>query len=626
MVIDWKLAVRQVRARPGWALAIILVLALGIGANTAMFSGFEAWVLRPLDFDDPEELVSLSETLPRAGRDQISVSPENLGDWMERQTSFEGIGALRGGQMNLNDEAEPARLEGTRISASLFPLLGKEPVIGRNFTEAEDLPGQPAPVVLISDRLWKDRFDSDPDIVGRTLRLDGAVREIVGVMEPHFAFPSWADVWIPLGLDTDDGARAERWLNVVARLRDGVTLESADAELKTIAASLAGEYPDANRDYSASAISLRRQFVPPVIEVALTASLASGIFVLLVICANVASLILARAAARSRETAVRAALGASRSRLVRQNLIEGILLAIPAGLLGAGIGVLGMRSMLSYIPIDPPYLFRMEFSEAAGVYTLLVAILAGAVCGLAPVIRSSGARMFDGLKGGGREGAGKETTRFRSGLMVAELALSTSLLIGALLMVKSFVAAQAVEPGFRSEGVVTTEISLRGYGDDEPSEWVALGERLATTLASTAGVDAVGLTSHLPAGQSYRIQGIVPQDRPREPGEDVQTTVHAVLGDYFDSMGMRVTAGRDFTALEKRGGGDVAIVSAGLAESLWSDGDALGRRIQAARDDDAPWLTVVGIVNDIDTGRDMVTFADVPPRSTLCALWSISYD
>ena len=446
------------------------------------------------------------------------------------------------------------------------------------------------------------------------MRLDGTVREIVGVMEPVFAFPAWSDVWTPLGVDVhegDDGARGSRRLSVVARLRESVSLEAADAELATIAESLAEQYPEANRGYSASVISLREEFVPPVIEVAVTASLASGIFVLLVICANVASLILARAAARSRETAVRAALGASRLRLVRQNIIEGILLAIPAGVLGAAIGAFGVRAMLSYVPVDPPYLFRMEFSEEAGVYTLVVSLLAGAVCGLAPVFRSSGVRLFEGLKSGGREAGGKEATRFRSGLIVSELALSTSLLIGALLMLKSFIVLQAIEPGFRTHGVVTTELSLRGVSADTASEWVALGERLATTIASKARVETVGLTSHLPAGQRYRRWGLVPRDRPQELGEDVQAAVHAVLGDYFGAMGMPVAAGRDFTDLEKRGGADLAIVSRALAVSLWGDADPLGRHLRD-RADDARWLTVIGVVGDVDIGRDMVSFGDIP--------------
>ncbi len=612
MIQDIQIGLRQIRARPGWAVAIILVLAIGIGANTAMFSGFEAWVLRPLDFDDPEGLVSLNESQPRLGRDRLSVSPRNLGDWIERQSSFEAVAAFRNDQMNLNDEEEPARLEGTRVSAALFPLLGKSPVQGRNFAETEDRPGQAAAIALISDRMWRERFESDPDIVGRTIRLDGIVREIVGVMEPYFAFPEWSDVWIPLGLDVDDGERSSRWLRVVARRREGVSLEAANAELATIAASLAEQYPEANRGYSAKAISLREEFVPPVIEVALTASLASGIFVLLVICANVASLILARAAARSRETAVRAALGASRYRLVRQNVVEGILLAIPAGLLGAYIGLLGVRSMLSYVPVDPPYLFRMGFSEQAGVYTLLVSLVAGAVCGLAPVFRSSGMRLFEGLKSGGREGGGREATRFRSGLIVTELALSTALLVGALLMIKSFIAMQAIEPGFRTKGVVTTELSLGGEGGDATDDWVALGERLATTIETKAGVETVGLTSHLPAGQSFRTWGLVPQDRPQEPGEDVQATLYSVLGDYFGAMGMAVTAGRDFTDLEKRAGADVVIVSRGLSKSLWGDADPLGRSLREAGTEDAPWLTVVGVVGDVDVGRDMVSFGNIP--------------
>ena len=615
MIQDIRLGLRHLIKRPGWALAIILVLAIGIGANTAMFSGFEAWVLRPLDFEGPERLVSLNESQPELGRHRVSVSHRNLGDWIERQRSFVGIGWFQTLQMNLNDEAEPARLDGTRISASLFPLLGKKPFLGRNFNEAEDLPGAASPVVLISHRLWRERFGGDPDVVGRTLRLDGTVREILGVMEPHFAFPAWSDVWIPMGLDVRAGPRGLHWLSVVARLGDGVSVQAASAELSSIAGELAEEYPDTNRGYSANAISLREDFVPPVIEVALAASLSSAIFVLLVICANVASLMLARASARSRETAVRAALGASRLSLARQNIVEGLLLAIPAGLLGAGIGVLGVRSTLAYVPVDPPYLFRMGFSGKAGVYTLIVSIAAGAASGLAPVLRNSGVRLHDALKSGGREAGGREATRFRSALVVGELALSTALLIGALLMVKSFVTLQAVQPGFRTRGVLTAQLSLRGAGGDEAAAWVRSAERLTGRLASQPGVDAVGMSSHTPAGQGYRVWGLEAKDHPRppgEPGEDVHASVYATLGDYFGALAIPVIAGRDFTEVEKRGGGDVAIVSAGLAASLWGRADPLGRLVRATSFDNAPWLRVVGVVGDVDVGRDMVNVGDVP--------------
>ena len=428
---DVRFALRHFSKRPLWTAMIVAVLALGIGANTAMYTGYDAWVMRPLDFHQPERLVALHETQPTLDRSG-GVSARDLGDWLERQQSFEAVGAFGRTRVNLGDEYAPVRLDGTRVSASLFPMLGKAPVLGRGFTEQDDLPGQPGLVALISHQLWERRFGSDPQVVGRTVRLDGRPHEIVGVMEPGFLFPEWAEVWTPLGLDVDAGDRGDRRIDVFARLRSGSSPGSASAELEAIAAGLARQYPETNEGWSAAAVPLRDDMVPPVITTALTASLASGILVLLVLCANVASLILAQATARMRATAVRTALGADRWRLMRQSVTEGVLLALPAGALGAVVAVLGVRWTLSWVPVDPPYLFAMTgLNATGGFYTLLVSLLAGVACGLVPVARSSGVSVVNILKSGGTT-SGRRRARFGNTLVIGELALSTTLLIGRL--------------------------------------------------------------------------------------------------------------------------------------------------------------------------------------------------
>ena len=610
---DIRIALRQIVHRPVWSLAIIIVLAVGIGANAAMFSSFEAWVLRPLDFADPERLVSVSASQPSLGRDLISVSAPDYGDWMARQASFQNYGAFDRFEFNLNDDVEPARIRGARVTASLFPMLGKRPVLGRSIAPDEDRPGQPGKVVLVSNSMWVERFEADPEVLGRTLRLDSELYEIIGVMEPGFAFPEWGDVWVPMGMDPQNGDRSLRWIGgVVARLEDGVTIESARAELEAIGQELAELYPVANRGYSVSVQPFRRAWVPPVIEVAVTASLLSGVLVLLVICANVASLMLAQAAARSRETAVRSALGAGRYRLMRQSVVEGVLLALPAAWLGGYLGVLGLRTMLAYVPVDPPYLFRMGFDPIAGVYTLVIAVFAGIVCGIVPVVRSSGARLYEALKTGGREGAGREKRGLRSMLVAGELALSTALLIGALLMVQSLAALRAQDPGFQTDDVLTAELSLRGVDEDDTPSYVRTGERILSGLSRVRGVIAAGATSHLPASNGYRIWGLVAQERDTpDADEDVQATVHAILGGYFETLRIPILAGRDFTDLEKREGGDLAIVSAGLADKLWGSRDVVGRRLRLSQYEEPKWLTVVGVTEDVRVGRDMVV-SDVP--------------
>jgi putative ABC transport system permease protein len=611
MFADVRAGLRQIARRPTWALAIIVVLALGIGANTAMFSGFEAWVVRPLDFPEPERLVLLQEAQPKIGRERIAVSARNFGDWRERQRSFSAMGALQRHRYNLADTGEPIRLDGARVSSTLFALLGKRPILGRSFTQEEDRPGRASAVALISERLWRERFDGENGVVGRTIRLDGRVHEIVGVMEPGFRFPEWAEIWTPLGLDTSSGDRADRGLSVYARLAPGVSVASAQAELAAIATKLEAEYPQANRDFTARVLELHDAFVPSVIQVALTASLASSLFVLLVICANVASLMLAQASARSRETALRAALGASRWRLVRKSLVEGILLAIPAGALGACLGVLGVRSMLAYVPVEPPYLFSMSFRSSAGIYTFAVALVAGLLCGAAPVARTAGGRVYEALKSGGRaSGPSSAAKRARGVLVAAEIALSTALVAAAALMVESFLALQAVDPGFDSRGVLTAELSLEGEGF-EPAGRAALAEHIVEALSGISGVEIASAVSTLPASQSNEVWELTAEGRDSDPGEAVLATAHSVEGRYFETLGVRLLAGRAFTDAEAREGGKVVVVSAGLARRLFGVDDVVGRRIGGARASEPTWYRIVGVVGDVDIGRDMVD-ADLP--------------
>lgn len=612
MLHDIRFGARHLLSHKWTSLSLILVLAVGIGANTAMFSGFEAWVLRPLDFPEPERLVLLQEAQPLQGRYRLAVSAQNYGDWIAQQRSFEAAGAFHRHRYNVADVSEPIRLDGAQISASLFPLLGKRPILGRSFDDEDDRPGQPADVALISERLWRERFESDPGVVGRRFRLDGRVHTVVGVMEAGFRFPEWADVWTPLGLDVDASDRADRWLSVVARLSKGATIASAQADLDAIAQRLEREYPRANRDFTVQVLSLREGFVPPVIEVALTASLASGVFVLLVICANVASLLLAQASARMRETAMRAALGASRARLVRQNLIEGLLLALPAGILGAVLGLWGVRSMLAYVPVEPPYLFQMGFSLEAGIYTLLASMVAGFACALAPMVRSSGSRIYEALKSGGRQSAGGASGhRARSALIVTEIALSTALVAVAFLMVQSFLALQATDPGFEPEGVLTAELALENEELASPRARVALAERLVSGLAALPGTESAAAVSRLPASQSNQMWEIRAEGTDRETIEPVAVTVHSIVGNYFKTLGIQLIEGRSFAEAEVREGADVVVVSEGLARRLWGDTGVIGRRLGGARMSEPQWYRVVGVVRDVDIGRDMVN-SDLP--------------
>lgn len=607
-----RFSLRQHRRRPAWALAVILVLAIGIGANTSMFSAFDVWVLRPLDFESPERLVALHEAQPLQDRQTVSVSPPNLEDWRREQRSFEGLAAFYVDTYNLADEAEPARVEGAHVTADLFPLLGKEPILGRQFAAEEDVSGQPGAVALISYELWRDRYGQDEEILGRTIRLEGRQHEIIGVMEPDFAFPAWSQVWTPAALDPLSTDRASRYLSVIGRLLPEVSREAASEDLSAISDRLAARYPDSNRGWSANVDSLRSLWVPDVIYVALSASLGAAFLVLLVICANVASLVLARATARGRETAVRTALGAGRGELLRQSLLEGMVLALPAGLVGLLVAWLSNQWMLSVVPMKPPYLFALRLDARVVVYTVVMALVAGALCGLMPLFRSRLKNPAAALSSGARSAAKRSSSRVRALLVTGQLAMSTSLLIGAVLMVKSFLALQGGDPGFRVDNVLTAVASL----DDETrerSEYPQRVERLLAQLKEVPGVLSVGVTNQLPVSDWNRIWGLEAEGRPLAEGEAVLATVETIAGDYMETLAVPLRAGRPFQGSELEQGAPLALVSEGLAQRLWGGVEAaVGSRLRARRIEDAPWLEVIGVVSDVDVGEDMTRMGQVP--------------
>lgn len=601
---DLRVSIRQIGRQPGWALATIGVLALGIAANTAMFAAFETWILRPLALESPEQLYTVWEAKPAEGRLRGGVSPANLEDWERRQTSFSTLGAFVRNHYNVDDEVEPLRVDGCRIDASLFPLLGAAPILGRNFLATEDIPGQPAAVALLGDRLWRERYGGDPAILGKVIRLDGRVHEIVGIMPEGFAFPEWAEVWTPLGADPVAIDRDARYLTVVGRLRDGVGPQQAEAEMKDIAESLAMEHPESNRGWTVRLESLKDTWVPDVVRVALSASLAAAFLVLLVICATVTGLYLARASARSREFAVRSALGAGRGRLLRLLLTESTLLSLTAGVLGAFLGVVWLDWMLTRAPVQPPYLFRMEVDAGALLWTTLAALVAGAVSSVAPMLHTGRLSLDQALRAGGRVGdVSSGGARLRSVLVVTEVALSTALAIGAFLMVKSFVEQQRVEHGFRTDDVLTMELSLRGEGLETAEQRLAFTERVREELSPVT--KAVGFASHLPVDEGY-LALLEAEGQPVEPGEGRRASEISVSAGYLEALEIPIERGRAFTTAELRDGGGVALVSEGLARQLWGTMDAVGRRLRHAQGGDEPWLSVVGVVGDVDAGRDMI--------------------
>ncbi len=606
LVQDLRFALRVMGNNPVTSAVIVLTLALGIAGNTAMFSGFDAWILRPLAFRDPEQLVALHESQPRAGEHKQSLSTKNYLDWQRQSQSFSAIGAFARRAFNLQTEDEPERIQGTQVTASLFPLLGVEPILGRAFTLEEDQPGA-ALVALISHDTWQERLGGDPEVVGTTLRLDDQPHLIVGVMPPGFEFPEWAEVWTPLGLSSETSDRETRWLSSIARLAPGISREGAGRELGALAARLEREYPQANTGWTARVDPLRDEWVPSVIHVALLASLGAAGFVLLIICANVTNLMLAQAVGRRRETALRGALGASRWRLARQMLTESLLLALLAGGLGVLLGSWWIEWMKSSAPVEIPYLFRFGNDGRALGYAVGVSLVAGLVCGLAPMLRSLTLKAFDTLKSGGSgSGDAAGTSRFRNILVAAEFGACVLLLVGSLLMVKSFLRQQRIDPGYRTSDVLTLRLSMTSKAFETTGRGAFLSEALEL-IQGLPGVETAGAVSRLPeSSNGWAMAKLDVEGRAFTAGEEPRTTYFSMSQEYLEALGVPVTEGRIFTTEEMGSGAAVALVSRSLAHRLWPEGEALNRRIRTAGAEPGAWLRVVGVVAEIEPGPSMV--------------------
>jgi putative ABC transport system permease protein len=613
-------SLRVIRRYPFSSVAIVLVLALGIGANTAMFAIFRTWILKPLDFAEPERLVSADSIRPEQGEADYNVSARDAADWQQQTRGLDGLALFVRHSFRVDDVTDPERVEGARIEATLFPLLGVEPVLGRSFTADEDRPGQGAAVVLISDALWRRRFAADPAVIDREIRLDGRPYRIVGVMKPGFAFPEWGDVWVPLGLDAESEPRDRRAYDVVARLALGVKRAQASAELRAVADRLAELHPETNRGWTARLQELRGKWLPPGVRIALLASLSAAFFVLFIICSNVAGLLLAQANARSREMALRAALGAARSRLVRQTVTECVVLAAAGGVLGVPAAMLLNGWMATWSPTRPPYLFTIEVDAPAIAFAALATLVAGLVCGLAPVVRNASTAVWETLAAGMRVGAGPSRQRLGAALVIGELALSTALGVGTVLLAKSFVAQRLADHGYRVEGVAALELDLDVLGYQEAANRVAFVERAIESVAAMPEVEAVGVASRLPAGQQYFAARLEVEGLAFETGHEPRASAHWVTPGYFDALRIPALDGRGFTAGETREGAAVAMVSPTLAERLWPGAPALGRRLRLVGGD-GRWLEVIGTVHDIEPISSMIDTGR-PPRLDVYLPWS----
>ncbi|HEV2149547.1 MAG TPA: ABC transporter permease [Longimicrobiaceae bacterium] len=594
---DLRYAARMLLRTPGFAAVAVLTLALGIGINTTIFSVVNAILIRPLPHVDTERLVALREESLRDGQGG-SVSPANLADWQAQSASFQDIAAYHDRQVVMRaGRGDPERIEAEAVTVNLFPLLGARPALGRLFLPEEAEPGRNR-VVLLSDHMWRNRFEADPQILGKTVQLNGVAHTVVGVMGPRFGFPDNQPLWVPIVPSALADQRGERYLRVVGRLRPGVTLEQARAEMGALARRLEEQHPETNAGMGVRLIDFDEAWVGE-IRPALLVMLAAVGMVLLIACANVAGLFLARAAARRKEIAVRVALGAGRGRLVRQLLTESSLVALMGGALGVLLAHWGLALILASFPFQPPLWMVFDIDANVLLFTLLLSLGTGVLFGLAPALRATRPDLQDTLKDGGRGStAGARQGRMQGALVVAELALAMVLLVGAMLMVRSFLRLQGVDPGFDTAQVLTLRLVTGGDRYAEPAARMELYRQVVERVKALPGVEGAGTVSFLPLSGMSVTSGLSVEGVDLPADQRPAAEVRGISPDYFRVLRVPLLRGRSLTPEEADGDRPVVVVNRALAERFWPGEDAVGRRVRVG----GPWLTVVGVAEDVRMG------------------------
>ena len=598
---DVKYGWRMLWKSPAFSAVAVILVALGIGANTAVFSVVEAVLLRPLPYDDPDRLAMVWEDASHMGFPQNTPAPANFIDWKKQNRVFTDMAAMAGGTYNLTGEGDPEKVDGYAAGWNLFPLLGVKPALGRTFLPEEDRPGGPR-VALLSHGLWKRRFGGDHGLVGRDIQINGEKHVVVGVMPPGFHFPSKdTEVWTPLAFSEQQWAqRGSHFLLVVARLKPGAAFEQARADMDVIARRLARDYPDNNRDIGALVVLLKEQFVGEIRRGLIVLLVAVG-FVLLIACANIANLLLARTAGRSREIAVRTALGAGKLRVARQLLAENLLLAALGGLLGVMLACWSFAFLQQLVPADLSAAAPLQLDLRVLAFTLLATVCTGLLFGLAPVLQAGRVDLNQALKEGGARGGFGARNRMRDFLVVSEVALALILLVGAMLLLRSFANLRGLDPGFRPEGVLSLRVVLPESKYPDGAKRAAFFDQAVEKLRSLPGVKGVAFTSALPLVWKGGTSGFTVEGRPR-PADNLPYDANnrVVSPGYMQVMGMTLRAGRFFEETDGPQSQPVVIINETMARMYFPGENALGKRIKYGEyHSSRPWLTIVGVVKDV---------------------------
>lgn len=605
---DIRYAGRTLRKNPGFTVIAVVCLALGIATNTTLFSCFNAMVLRPFPFADPDRLVGLSDYNPRTGnRDGISYL--NYLDWRDQSRSFAGVAAYTGRSIAITEGAEPVRLSGELITANLFPLLGIRPQLGRLFRSDEDAAGASG-VVLLSDAVWKRLYAGDPSVIGRVISVNNEARTVVGIMPPDFKFPDRGEIWVPMAPLLHADHRDWRSLALIARLQPGVTLAQANAELTSLTTRLKTQYGVTNSEEVGNARPLREDFLGDEEKLIVSAMLGAVTFVLLIAVANVANLMLTRAAGRQRELAIRAAIGAGRFRIVRQLLTEAVIVALVAGLAAIPLTWEGLRLITSAFPPENPLPYYMQWSVDAPtlLYTAIVSLVTGALFGLAPALQAARGQLTEALKDGARGASGgARHHRLRNTLVVAEVALSLVLLVGASLFVRTFVGLQRIPVGFDPEKILTMRFYLPGTRYDSSRAEQQAVEDIVSRVEALPSVASATISNFIPLSNGGSGAGVIVEGRTVEKGKEPYLFWTGVAGHWLETFGVKLESGRGFTDAELRDSTRVAVVDHTMALKFWPQGDAVGKRFRLTSDSASQWFTVIGVARDIrlrSIGRD----------------------
>jgi putative ABC transport system permease protein len=607
----------MLRKNPGFTLVAVLLLALGIGATTAIFSVVNGVLLEPLPFQDPGSLVMVWEHSYKRDRTRNVVGPYNFLRWRERARSFAAMSAYVPWAANLAEEdGEPERVGVGNVSADFFSTLGVSAARGRVFAPEDGTPGN-EPVVVLGDGLWKRRFGSDLDVVGKTLRLDGRERTIVGVLPPGIEFSSpqaggSVQLWSPIPFTNEHREERGRYLLVMSRLAPGVTLERAQEEMKRIAADLEKENADFNAGWSAQVFPLQPELVRDVRGAILILFAAVGAL-LIIACANVGNLLLTRAITRERELSVRAAIGAGRLRILRQLLVESLLLAAFGGILGLALAEAFRRALLSVLPTELPAFVSIGLDSRVLVFALSMSVATSLFFGLLPALHVSRLDLVEPLKEGIRSGSSAPRQRLKNALVTVELALAVVLLAATGLLLRSFQMLSRVDPGFRPAGVTAVQINLAGPRYETEDSQVAFFQQALAEVREIPAVERAGAVSWLPLGSgrgsatSYRVT-----DKPDPPpGEERTADVRMVEGDFFGAMGIPILEGRVFDERDRAGSRPVVVVNQRLAETVWPGESPIGKIVEMSWGEDIA-AEVVGVVGDV-----RLVQLETAPRGTL---------